>query len=357
MIFSEFHIFKYSLPFVHPLRMPNTTLTSRDGLLLQLLTKDGLQAYGDIPPFPGLSEESIELAYIQTKDICRSLKGRENPLDNLKRDETATLFPGVFASVAFGIESAFLDLASQSAGQSIATFLSHSVHQHIKTNGLLTGSSDDITKNAKQLVDAGYSTIKIKVGRQKINDDIKMLHHVSDVIGSDIRLRLDANRAWKYDEAVMLGKNISDLNIEYIEEPLTDFTQLEHFFDETHVHIALDESLFDFIENPPSGTSAFIFKPGIHGGVFETINLVKQAQAQGITPVISSAFLSAVGLNTAASLAAAFTSPNDVMGLDTSSRLQDDFLSEPISVIDGCINILKLNQSLSTSLQNLIKLC
>ena len=62
MIISDFHIYQYNVPFVHPIRMLNRSLTTRPGLLVQLLSEDGSYAFGDVPPFPGLSDETIEHA-------------------------------------------------------------------------------------------------------------------------------------------------------------------------------------------------------------------------------------------------------------------------------------------------------
>ena len=80
VIISDFKIYQYSLPFVQPIRMMNQNLPTRDGLLVKLIAENGHFAYGDVPPFPGLSDESIELAYLQLDDVCQSLKGLNNPV-------------------------------------------------------------------------------------------------------------------------------------------------------------------------------------------------------------------------------------------------------------------------------------
>ena len=45
---------------------------------------------------------------------------------------------------------------------------------------------------------AGYEAVKLKVGRQALEDDIRLVREVRRVLGSGIALRLDANRAWSY---------------------------------------------------------------------------------------------------------------------------------------------------------------
>ncbi len=357
MIIADFHIYHYSLPFLQPIRLLDRILTNRDGLVVQLKTEDGKSAFGDVPPFPGLSDETLELAFLQLEDACHALKARVNPVQLLDAHREISLFPGLYPSVAFGIEAALMELAAHSSGKTVAGGFTSTLRRHIKTNGLVTGRLEEMPAQAKHLADAGYTVLKIKVGREDSNAEIAMLKNISAAVGEHVRLRLDANRAWPVAEAIHLANTLSHLNIDYIEEPLADPSLLDHFITETGMPIALDESLLEHLETLPSRVAAFIIKPGIHGGVFETIGLIKRAQAEGISPVISSPFLSAIGLKTAATIAAVFTTEDDVMGLDTSSWLAEDFLSTPVITQNGSLDLSDLTQSLKIPVDSLKKLC
>ncbi|MBN1482252.1 o-succinylbenzoate synthase [candidate division KSB1 bacterium] len=354
MIYTHFHIYSYSLPFTRPIHSMNQILTNRNGLLIQLQIDAGLSAFGDVPPFPGLSNESIDMAVKQLAAAGRKLVGHtvnetksSHPLELLAELETILapeerLYPGV----AFGIESVVLDVLAQAAGVTIAELLARSPHFQVKTNGLIVGDIKEIPARAQQLIDSGYTCLKIKVGRGDAAADIRMLRDMNDLIGPHIKIRLDANRAWTLKEAVHFARSIAALNIDYVEEPLQTPELLKDFA-ETGLAVALDESLDEkWLAQPPEGVVAFVLKPGINGGVLDTIRFIKKAQEHDVRPIISSAFLNAIGLKMAVMLAAAFTSPDEVMGLDTSSFLAADFCRLPVKIKNGILDVRELSQNI-----------
>jgi O-succinylbenzoate synthase len=343
VILVDYHIYRYRLPFVRPLAVQNMPLHAREGLLVRLQTGNGIEAFGDVPPLPGLSEESIEIAYIQLDEICRQFIGQDIAWGSSAMQDS--LNPRrTYPSVRFGVESALLDLIAQEKNVTPAHILSRSPHFQIKTNGLVAASLADIPGQAQKSVDTGFTHLKIKVGRDDLAKEAKMLQKVQAIVGEEIKFRLDANRAWNMTQAVQFARTVRELNIDYIEEPLNDPEMIGHFYQKAGIRFALDESLREqWIVSPPQGTAAFILKPGIHGSLSDLSQIAQNAHKHGITPVISSAFLNVVGLKMAAMLAAATTSANDVMGLDTSSWLAVDFVSEPIKIKNGSLNAHNLH--------------
>ena len=131
---------------------------------------------------------------------------------------------------------------------------------------------------------------------------------------------------------------------------MNNFAELEEFYRQTGLPVALDESFsMQILESPPKGVSAFIIKPGISGGVIYTTRVAGKAESLGIKVIISSAFLSAVGLLKAAQLAAVFTSSDDAMGLDTSKWLARDFIASPIQTKEGRLDLVELQENLLIS--------
>ena len=339
MILTHYNIYRYRLPFIRPFALQNVQLHAREGLLVHFQTGNGIEAFGDVPPFPGLSEESIEMAYTQLDKICRQLIGQDLAQVGVARHDSVLNQRKTYPSVRFGIESALLDLMAQDKNIAPAHIFSQSPHFKIKTNGLVAGSLAEILDRARKLVEAGYTHLKIKVGRDDLIQETDVLQNIQAIVGEKIKLRLDANRAWNMQQAIQFAREVSGLNIDYIEEPLNDPAAIGHYYQETGARIALDESLNEQrIDAPPQGVVAFILKPGIHGALSDLSHIAQQAYQRGITPVISSAFLNVVGLNMAAMLAAATTSADDVMGLDTSSWLAIDFVSEPIIIKNGILD-------------------
>ena len=71
---------------------------------------------------------------------------------------------------------------------------------------------------AQEAVDAGFTHIKMKVGRD-LEDDIRRLRIARDVIGPDRYLMIDANQVWEVDEAIDWVNKLAFAKPFFIEEP------------------------------------------------------------------------------------------------------------------------------------------
>jgi O-succinylbenzoate synthase len=137
------------------------------------------------------------------------------------------------------------------------------------------------------------------------------------------------------DEAVAFAEGIAEVPIAYIEEPLRDPAQLSMLASQTGLPIALDESL---VGMPVAAlqvhdyVSAIVLKPTVLGGLIHTLRMARMAQSLGITPVLSAAFETGIGLRTLVALAACLG--DTPVGLDTYRWLADDIL-DPRLVWEG----------------------
>jgi L-fuconate dehydratase len=70
----------------------------------------------------------------------------------------------------------------------------------------------------EQAVAAGYSHVKLKVGRD-LADDIRRLHIAREVLGPDRQLMIDANQIWEVDQAIQWVRQLAFARPWFIEEP------------------------------------------------------------------------------------------------------------------------------------------
>ena len=71
---AHLHIFEYNLPLVKPFTVHKTTLMSRAGLLVYVVTSDGATGAGEIAPLEGLSPEPLKKALHQIKTDRKSTR-------------------------------------------------------------------------------------------------------------------------------------------------------------------------------------------------------------------------------------------------------------------------------------------
>ena len=273
----DFQIKRYDLPLVKPLTIKGKTIHSRSGVIIFLSSGDGLVGCGEVAPLPDLHKENLSQAISQLNGLKEEVLGLQiNTTQFAFNGQVENLFSAdLFSSVRLGIEMAIFNLLRQSGN-----IVLNSKITALDVNGLVM-AEDDILAEVESLLGRGYSTIKIKVGRQPIKEDIKMVQALQEIIGEKVRLRLDANRAWQLAEAISFCEAIGPAGIEYIEEPLKNIVDLGCFFEETNMPVALDETIVesgvDFIEDFQA-IVALVLKPSLLGGFDKTAEIVRVAK-------------------------------------------------------------------------------
>ena len=226
----------------------------------------------------------------------------------------------------------------------------NSVQKCLNLNGLLTGTPAAILTQAKRLMEQDYRAIKLKVGRQSLKEDIRLVENVRNTIGDEVDLRLDANKAWSLSDAIAFGEAVSDYGIEYLEEPLQNPKDIPNLKDADTIPLALDESLKEIAIREGhfyKSLHAIVIKPSVSGSVEKTIDLCLWAREKNLIPVISSTFDSGVALSFVAQLAAVFTAPGTAMGLDTYKWLKEDLLANPFKAECGKVDVDKIARNSS----------
>ena len=347
-------IYKYSIPFVSPLRIGTQTLTAREGLVIELTGADGARGYGEIAPLEGFSVETLEQAGQQILELAEKLPGKVFDVEFNKPGRRFPVIhdlPGnLYASVCFGLETAVIHLAETSLNKSFPEIISQNPKKQIPVNALLhTDISQPgvgVREELGKLVADGFKTIKIKVGRGSLAGDMEMVNRAAEALPAGVRLRLDANRLWDFETALAFGKGVDKRFIEYIEEPfvINDTGQISEFNSQTGIGVALDESLNGIISSGldiPVGVVAFILKPTLLGGFGRTGELVDLAMGYGIKPVISSCFEVGPGFTALLKMAAAIEG-DSASGLDTLKYLEGSLFSRAVKIENGFINIKKI---------------
>ena len=290
----------YTLPLRHPVTTGDDAL-ERHGWLLHVTLESpatsssaaavtGVTSVGECAPLPGLHpQEEVESAGTQLALVAELVKGLSVPREvGLRRraggragfrawlEREVGIGPGVlWPSVAVAVEEAVLGALAIAQGYSLADLLSGNAtaslsaaaagtagatsgasatsRDAVAVNGLLpgAGSSEDLVAAALQLVDQGYSCLKVKVGRRlNPEDDAKVLVALRKALGPNVGLRADANRAWDLGQALVFGRLVSGMSLEYVEEPLQNPEDLLGFYEETGVPVGLDESVDDGLVGP-----------------------------------------------------------------------------------------------------------
>jgi o-succinylbenzoate synthase len=347
------NLFTYRLPLTQPLLLKNTTVKERRGCLIKLTADSGAVGWGETAPLPGFSTELLDHTVRQLITLKPALFGISFSIDLAKLSIIFKSWLGAYAlapSVQCGIEMAVLNTLAAHESYTLAEILSNRHTSIVRLNGLIAGDASAVAMARKLRLD-GFDSVKLKIGRGSIADDIEHTRQVNLELGDEVALRLDANRAWTFDDASHFVEAITDCPIEYIEEPLADPSRLAEFYARTGLPVAIDESLIEMAPDDLRNhkyLAAIVLKPTLIGGFEKTITFARAAREMSIKVVISSTFESGIGIAALVHLAAAMNTPGVAAGLDTLRRFKYDVLSKSFEAERGSLDIAQVSRAACT---------
>ncbi|MDY8136205.1 o-succinylbenzoate synthase [Aquimarina sp. 2201CG5-10] len=212
-----------------------------------------------------------------------------------------------FPSIQFGVEMAFRSLESDSPFILFPSDFTDGI-DHIPINGLIwMGDKDYMKTQVEEKLGQGFDCIKMKIGAIDFDTELSLLSSIRSQFPSDvIELRVDANGAFKPNEALEKLKQLSIYNLHSIEQPIRQ-GQTEEMFElckKKPIPIALDEELigvFNVTEKrkllQTIQPQYIILKPSLIGGFKGTTEWIDLANELEIGWWITSALESNIGLN------------------------------------------------------------
>lgn len=143
----------------------------------------------------------------------------------------------------------------------------------------------------KSYLRSGYRSFRIKLGRS-IKEDIEIIEMVRDIVGPEVRLRVDYNQAYKPPEAVRSIKAIEPFGIELVEQPVNKncLLGLAHVQNRVDTPIFTHESFYsiqDFITLVElQAVGALGINAEKPGGITNAIRVINYAEQRGFGTVI-----------------------------------------------------------------------
>ena len=122
---------------------------------------------------------------------------------------------------------AILRAAEPGKAERIATLTSRGYPAYTTTPGWLGYSDEKLARLARQAVNDGFRTIKLKVGLN-IEDDLRRCRIARQAIGPTVELAIDANQRWDVGPAVDWLNQLAQFNVAWAEEPTSPDDILGH---------------------------------------------------------------------------------------------------------------------------------
>jgi O-succinylbenzoate synthase len=341
MKLQAFELRRIAMPLVRPFRTSFGVQTSRDVLLVHVVSDEG-EGWGECVALanPNYSSEYVEGAQAVLRDFLI-------PRLLTEPDVTARGIAGRLGDVLghrmakAAIETAVLDAELRAHDVSFAEYIG-AVRTEVEC-GVSVGiaeSMDALLAEVGDYVAQGYRRIKLKI---EPGWDVEPVREVRAAFGRDLRLQVDANTAFDAATSPRL-EALDEFGLLLIEQPFAE--------DDLHQHvvlagrvctpICLDESIISARAAAAAvrmGACSIVnVKAGRMGGYLESVRVHDVCDALGV-PVWCGGMLE-TGIGRAANVALAAL-PNFRLPGDTSAsdRYYAEDITEPFVLRDGMLPV------------------
>jgi o-succinylbenzoate synthase len=266
-------------------------------IFLTNLQNPGITGIGECSPLKGLSIDDRADFESRLSMICNDPQVYLNNADMLN----------AFPSIRFGLETALADYNHDGARILFPSAFTEGI-EPISINGLVwMGNFEKMLKQVHEKIDAGYTCLKLKIGAINFEDELNLIRSIrKEFSAKQIELRVDANGAFKPEEALEKLKRLSEFQLHSIEQPIkqNQWEAMSKLCGTSPIPIALDEELIGYIyldskqklleEIKPQFV---ILKPSLLGGFKASEEWIRLATKMKIGWWVTSALESNIGLN------------------------------------------------------------
>ncbi|WP_433605306.1 mandelate racemase/muconate lactonizing enzyme family protein [Dactylosporangium sp. CA-139114] len=209
------------LPLEEELRWGAMAVTTKGGIIVEVTTSDGLVGIGEA----GFSAEYFPtVGPLINGQLGPMITGRD-PRDigalwhDMMRATHMWGRRGVETYALSGIDIALWDLLGKITGQPVHRLLGTSQHSVRAYFAPSLKPVDEAVAEAREAVAAGYTAIKLRVDGD-LSRAIQLVEAVRSAAGADVDLMVDANMAYERRGALALAKELHNLRVAWLEEPI-----------------------------------------------------------------------------------------------------------------------------------------
>lgn len=287
--------------------------------------ENGHVGIGEAPATKAITGEDIEI-------ILNSIESVREHFLNLTCKEALELLHSVSilsneecsigSSAKAALDMAFISLHVKQENRALAEHFCIEDFTPIKTDVTISlNSAEVMLEDAKKAYDEGKYILKVKVG----NDVL----HAVDVIRKiakellHVQILVDANQAWTLEDSLIFIKNMQDVKIELIEQPViaADLDGLKKITEASAIPILADEAVFTLVDVKKviESKSADMINIKLMkcGGVTKAIEILEYAREKKVTCMLGSMLEGPYSINIALYLAFAYRDVIRYIDLDS----------------------------------------
>lgn len=312
MKIRKIEVGEVNIPLVTPFKTALRTVDSVHDLIVRVTADDGQVGYGEAPPTAVITGDTMGSIRCAIEDfIAPSLIGMDIlDIDGIMERLHGCILKNTSAKAA--VDMAVYDLYAKSLGKPLYQVLGGRRNTIETDLTISVNPIDEMVADSLKAVEQGFRILKIKVGKEGLGD-IQRIAAIREAVGSDVKLRIDANQGWTPKQAVQIISAMEDRGIEMdlVEQPVKahDFAGMQYVTSHVYTPILADESVFS-VEDAVAiiqGHAADLINIKLMktGGIYQALKICALAETYHVECMIGCMLESKVAVSAGAHLAAA----------------------------------------------------
>ena len=268
-----------------------------DYLVIRVSTDADIDGVGEATVMPRWSGETVWGAKAIIDNVFTPLLLGSDPGDIPAVDHTMDRAAAGNWFAKSAIEMACWDIQGKAAGKPVYELLGGAVRPLSIRCRFSMGAyePDRARRRTQELVEEGFTTIKVKVGTDP-DEDIERVRIVREVIGPDLEILIDANTGWDAKTAIAAVKQMEPYRVGVFEQPTTngDYAALAEVRRAVNpgMKVMADDIVFDLIHAQEcirnEACDVISLYPGKNGGIRKTKQIVDFCASQNVACSIGS---------------------------------------------------------------------
>ena len=224
LTFESVHMRTVSVPLRNPIVAKVGQFTHWPLILIDVHTREGITGHSYLEPYV---EKAIPAICSMIQVLADHFKGKPlAPLD-IYSESLKMLHlvgrEGISLIAMSGLDIAVWDILARAVNLPLVSLLGGQPGKirAYNTNGLWLIPIEELGNQAKKLVaQGGFKALKLRLGRNTANEDIRAIRAVREAVGEDILLMTDFNQGLTYGEAIQRMHQLDDQGLYWFEEPI-----------------------------------------------------------------------------------------------------------------------------------------
>lgn len=261
--------------------------TAHEYVVVRLTDSAGCSGWGETYLLPGLEHVVVELARLVIGAPAGAIRHH--------REQLARTRMGGYAQSALLL--ALDDLRARQRGMPLHALyggpVRDSITAYAASQGYVEGEELERTwiREAETFVEAGFTAMKLRIGRFPVAREARALERVRELIGPGVALMVDGNGGYTLAQALRMGEVLRDLEARWFEEPLPQdgYHGYRELRGRLPVPLAGGEIVESAIEAGQllAAESVDVIQPDvvICGGVVGALDIATNAALRGVTMI------------------------------------------------------------------------